>query len=195
MAPPPQSAEHLAADGLPAEPSGPATPPKPLRGRSRRRAAAPATDELARARTKRREMEATVEQLVAERMAAIESNEFYSVARLYVEITGSLPTAAALQLIENWSEQAFNSTGSPWVFQPAQKWAFHSGLSEEDWVTARATLRACGLIVERRRYDLQLGELVVEIASDAEAVARAVADFRAVVRDDAWDLVRNGGKP
>lgn len=195
MAPTPQSAEQLAQDSLPADAGGQTAPPKPLKARSRRRPGAAAPDELARARAKRREMEVTVDRLVVERMDAIEFSEFYSVARLYVEITGSLPTAAALQLIELWSERAFNANGSPWVFEPAQKWAFYSGLSEEDWVQARATLRSCGLIAERRRYDAALGELVVEIAADAAAVARAVADFRSVVRDEAWDLVRSGAKP
>lgn len=163
------------------------------RGRSRRPASAPARDdEVSRARAKKRQMLDAVDRFVEHRLAAMESTEVYSVPRLYVMLTGGLAAASALRVIEAWSEAQFQHNGSAWVYASTHQWTNRSGLSDEEWVAARQVLREFGLIRERRRYRLELSEIVTEIAFDPEAFAREVADIRGQLRDLALTQVRNG---
>lgn len=172
---------------------GAATAAPARRGRSRRIGSAPARDdEVSRARAKKRQMLDAVDRFVEHRLAAMESTEVYSVPRLYVMLTGSLAAAGALRLIEAWSEGQFQHNGSAWVYATTYQWTHHSGLSDEEWVAARQVLREFGLIRERRRYSLELSEIVTEIAFDPEAFAREVADIRGQLRDLALTQARNG---
>lgn len=171
--------------------AAPATPAR--RGRARRAGTAPGRDdEVSRARAKKKQMLDAVDRFVEHRLASMESAEVYSVPRLYTLLTGGLAAASALRVIEAWSEGQFQRNGSAWVYASTSQWTNRSGLSDEEWIAARQVLREFGLIRERRRYHLELSEIVTEIAFDPEAFAREVADIRGQLRDLALSQVRNG---
>ena len=159
---------------------------------ARRRPGAVPSDELSAARARKARERASVELFVENRLLALEHEEQFVIPRLYVVITGSLGPASALKLIESLSERSYAQRSTPWVYMPVETWTTYSALSEDDWLAARATLRDLGLIEERRRYDLELGEIVTELAFMPERFGAEVARVREQIRDDAMSEVRQG---
>ena len=156
----------------------------------RRRAPTP-SDEVSAARARKAQQRASVELFVENRLLALEHEEHFVIPRLYVVITGSLSPASALKLIKGWSERSYGERGTPWVYMPLETWTAYTALSEEDWVASRAVLRELKLIQERRRFDLERGEIVTEIAFVPERFGTEVARVRELLRDDAWATVRS----
>jgi hypothetical protein len=68
-----------------------------------------------------------------------------------------------------------------------------TGLSEEDWVAARSHLRELGLIQERRRFDLDKGEIVTEYAFMLHVYSNMVSKFRVSLRELAWKSMKANG--
>jgi hypothetical protein len=143
-------------------------------------------DELAAARAQRARDRTAVEQWVEKRLDELEHVESFRVPRLHVVITGTLPAASALALIEQWSERSFRERGTPWVAMPLETWLNYTGLDEADWLAARDILRGLGLIQERRRFDLEREEIVTEFAFAAEVFSQEVAGVREMLREQAW---------
>ena len=161
-------------------------------GPAKRRHGAVASDELSAARVRKARERACVDLFVENRLLALEHEEQFVTPRLYVVITGSLGPASALKLIESLSERSYAQRSTPWVYMPVETWTTYSALSEDDWLAARATLRNLGLIEERRRYDLELGEIVTELAFMPERFSAEVSRVREQIRDDAMSEVRQG---
>lgn len=154
---------------------------------ARKRSLSPASDEVAQRRAKRAAERTKVESYVEQRLEALEYTEMFSVPRMHVFIAGSLAPASALKLIELWSEQSYREHNTPWVSMPLDQWIAHTGLADEDWVSARETLRGLGLIKERRRFDSDKSELVTEIAFMADVFSSEVAKLRVQLRADGWE--------
>lgn len=102
----------------------------------------------------------------------------YQVSLLSIAATGHLTAAAALQMISHYCEQSLQNGGDQFVYRPTQKWLDCTGLSNDEWIHARQLLRDAGFIAERRRFDLALQEIVIEIAFDFYAWADKVEELR-----------------
>ena len=167
----------------------PSTPPSKSATAKRRSRQFPLGDDLAVARAVKAQQRASVEQTVESRMEQL-AREAYQVPWLYVEITGNLPAASALCVIERCSEQARLGTGSGWVHLPLQRWMNFTGLFADQWLAARQELRELGVTRERRTYDLAAGEIVTQIAFVTEAFAQEVAKLRDAFKDAAWQALK-----
>lgn len=154
-------------------PAIPAPGPKPSKPRSRKW-----TEEaLAERRRLRRQIKQQVKASVDQWMQRAEQSQF-TVNYLVVQATGHLTAAAALQVISVASEQQLTATGDPYTYRTQEQWCESSGLSAEEWMTARHALRQRGFVLERRRWDLDLDEIVIDLAFDFDAWAERLAEIR-----------------
>jgi hypothetical protein len=143
-------------------------------------------------RWQRSKQRASVTKWVDSRLDSLECEEVYSVPRIFVLAAESLAPGLLLSLVARWSDQVAAETGSPWVYRPLQEWINHTGLLEPDWIEARDRLRELGLIAERRRFDLDAGRIVVEIAFIHEAFAKRIAAVREEIAAQAWQRISAG---
>lgn len=128
---------------------------------------------------------------VDDAMERAESTQL-SVSWLYVWVARSLGPASALRAIEQASEERFHQCGDPWVNEDVEVFCRRTGLSEEDWIDARRRLREEGLIEERRRYDLDLERIGMQLRFMPEAFCRAAAEVREEVRDQLRPSIERG---
>jgi hypothetical protein len=145
-------------------------------------AKAPAATDLTRVRRERQRQSALLTKRVDEMMDRAGTTHV-GVTWLYIWVAGSLGPGAALGCIEQASEDQYHCCGNPWVHETTDTWCSRAGLSEEDWVDARHRLRERGLIEERRRFDLERNEIIVEVAFVPDAFCKAMLEVRADVRD------------
>lgn len=105
-----------------------------------------------------------------------------SVPMIYIYIAHSIAAAVALYHIEARSEGQFAEKGDPWVHLDQTSWLYLTKLDEAQWVQARSELRALDLIQERRRFDLDRGEIVTQIQFLPDAFSRAKGEVRDDIR-------------
>ncbi len=153
-------------------------------------AAAPPTN-IGDVRRRRDRQRVQLMRAVDDAMERAESTQL-SVSWLYVWVARSLGPASALRTIEQASEERFHQCGDPWVNEDIEVFCQRTGLSQEDWVDARRRLREEGLIEERRRYDLDLGRIGVQLRFMPEAFCRAAAEVREEVRDQLRPTIERG---
>ena len=148
-------------------------------------------NDLAAVRSLKASQRAEIDDLVNDRMQQL-AQEAYRVPWLYVEITGSLPTASALCIIERCSDQARKVNGNAWVRLPRQRWLNFTGLDADQWLAARQALRHLGVIRERRCCDFAAGQITTEIAFVQKVFAMAVTRLQAILRDRARQAIKAG---
>jgi hypothetical protein len=134
-------------------------------------------ESLAEHRKLKAKVKANIRRAVDDWMLKAE-NKTYAASYLMVQATGSLCAAAALQAISTASEKSFTSTGNAFVHRTAEEWHVSAGMAADEWLAARWQLREQGLVIERRRFDLEIDEIVTELAFDFEAWGRRLAEIR-----------------
>lgn len=115
-----------------------------------------------------------------------------SVPVMYVYVARSIAAAVALYHIEARSEGQFLENGDPWVHLDQTSWLYMTKLDEEQWVQARSELRELDLIEERRRFDLERGEIVTQIQFLPDAFAAAKGEVRDEIRRQVRDDIDAG---
>jgi len=139
-------------------------------------------DSLAERRKERSKIRRLARNSADDWMRAAEG-KFFSVSYLLVAGAGGLTAAAALQAIWQACERAYYERGEAWVFRTEQEWLDATGLIAEEWLDGRHALREQGFVKERRRFDLDAGEIITELAFDAEQWARRLAELRQEAQD------------
>lgn len=178
----PEPALHTATLAAPATKPGVTArrPPAPAHG------GAVLTDLAAVRRAKQKER-ARVAQAVDWYMDRAEQ-VCLSVPMIYIYVAHSIAAAVALYQIEARSEAQFLERGDPWVQLDQSSWLYLTKLDEAQWVQARSELRALDLIEERRRFDLDRGEIITQIQFLPDAFSRAKGE----VRDDIRRQLKDG---
>lgn len=112
-----------------------------------------------------------------------------SLPYLTIVAAGSLAAASAVQAIGDYSEHAWATTKDEWVFRTLQEWMDSTGLSEDEWMTARHALRDLGIVRERRRFAIAFNGIVTELAFSPDVWATRLSKVRQDIRDGFRDQV------